>query len=382
MHRKPIPVKVERSLYAESLGYCLNPDCKEKIVTYEGDISEKAHIIEYCQSQDNSYENLIILCPNCHTRFDKNKDFTVEEITSWKKERQNEINKIIEKKYSSFEELEKQVKPLLLENKTIYNNYYLKGNKQQWKNFENVIILNNTKIKNLINKNEHLLEDYKHGENTNRKVVKDFMLHVEEFQRTRIDEEKMRGMIYPKKLNSIFGIKEDVRESFLQSVESLEILIDVYLQNHKLNYIDLGNERPYIQLNEFGENETILLDNIPRLKQLYFSYKCFRPTKVRLESLNFALKYLKENEINFNFKSLPNLREITINSNDIIFVYEYCLTQEYLMRNAFSNGKIIVNLHNWNGEKSISEDARELASDMGVKLWTMKQYYRYVHKIK
>ena len=137
----------------------------------------------------------------------------------------------------------------------------------------------------------------------------------------------------------------------MQSVESLEILIDVYLQNHKLNYIDLGNERPYIQLNEFGENETILLDNIPRLKQLYFSYKCFRPTKVRLESLNFALKYLKENEINFNFKSLPNLREITINSNDIIFVYEYCLTQEYLMRNAFSNGKIIVNLHNWNGEK-------------------------------
>ena len=106
------------------------------------------------------------------------------------------------------------MKPLLLENKTIYNNYYLKGNKQQWKNFENVIILNNTKIKNLINKNEHLLEDYKHGENTNRKVVKDFMLHVEEFQRTRIDEEKMRGMIYPKKLNSIFGIKEDVRESF------------------------------------------------------------------------------------------------------------------------------------------------------------------------
>lgn len=73
MNRKKIPIKVERSLYAESLGVCLNPECKEKIVNFDLDISEKAHIIEYCQSQDNSYENLIILCPNCHTRFDKNK---------------------------------------------------------------------------------------------------------------------------------------------------------------------------------------------------------------------------------------------------------------------------------------------------------------------
>ncbi|MBO1198380.1 HNH endonuclease [Staphylococcus simiae] len=382
MQRKTIPTKVQRTLYAESLGYCLNPDCKEKIVTYDRDISEKAHIIEYCQSQDNSYENLIILCPNCHTRFDKNKEFTVEEITSWKKERQKELNKIIEGKFSSFEELEKQVKPLLLNNQTIYNNYYLKGNKKQWENFENVIVLNNTKIRNLINENEDLFENYENGENTNRKVVEDFKLHVEEFQRTRIDEEKIRGILYPKKFNSIFGIQEDFHESFIPSVESLECLIDVYLQNNKLKYIDLGSERPYIQLNKSGENEKILLDNIPRLKQLYYSYNCFRKTKVRFESLNFALKYLKQNEINFNFKALPNLREIIINSNDIIFVYEYCLTQEYLMREAFSKGKIIVNLHNWNGEKCISEDARELANDMGIKLLSLNEYYPYVHSIK
>ncbi|UBH22393.1 HNH endonuclease [Macrococcus armenti] len=382
MQRKKIPVKVERSLYAESLGCCLNPNCRQRIVNYEGDISEKAHIIEYSQSHDNSYENLIILCPNCHTRFDRNEEFTIEEIKSWKKVRQKEISKILEERFSSFEELEKQVKPLLLENQTIYNNYYLKDNKRQWEKFENTIVVNNNKIKNLLNKNEHLFEDYNNGDNTNRKIVNSFILHVDEFQRTRLDGEKVREVLYPEKLNAIFGIEEDFHEFFLPSVESLECLVSVFLQCGKLDYIELGEERPFIQLNKLGKNEKIHLDNLPRLKQLYYSHKCFRQTKVRLNSLNFALKYLNKSNIKYSFKELPSLREITINSNNIIFVYEYCLTQEYLFRNAFPQGTTIVNLHNWNEDKSISADARDLASDMEIILLTLKEYYSYVHKIK
>lgn len=382
MQRKKIPVKVERSLYAESLGCCLNPNCRERIVNYEGDISEKAHIIEYSQSHDNSYENLIILCPNCHTRFDRNEEFTIEEIESWKKVRQKEISKILEEKFSSFEELEKQVKPLLLENQTIYNNYYLKDNKRQWEKFENTIVVNNNKIKNLLNKNEHLFEDYNNGDNTNRKIVNSFILHVDEFQRTRLDGEKVREVLYPEKLNAIFGIEEDFHEFFLPSVESLECLVSVFLQCGKLDYVELGEERPFIQLNKLEKNEKIYLDNLPRLKQLYYSHKCFRQTKVRLNSLNFALKYLNKSNIKYSFKELPSLREITINSNNIIFVYEYCLTQEYLFRNAFPQGTTIVNLHNWNEDKSISVDARDLASDMEIILLTLKEYYPYVHKIK
>lgn len=382
MARKNIPLNVMRSLYAESLGYCMNPDCKEKVVDFDGDISEKAHITEYYKTQDNSYENLIILCPNCHTKFDKNKDFTVKEVKSWKKQRQSELNNILEKTYSNFEELEKKVKPLLSENLSMYNNYYLQNNKQQWQKCENKIIINNTLIKNLLKKNENLLQDYKWDINSNKEIVKNFILHVDEFQRTRSDEEKMRTILYPKELNSIFGVKEDFQEDFIPSVESLESLINIFLKNDEFSHIELGEDKPYIQLNKLKNNKKIYLDDLPRIKQLYYTYNCFVSPKVRLKSLHFALKYLKNNNVEFKFRKLPNLREITVNSTNIIFVYEYCLTTEYLMREAYSEGSIIINLHNWNGEKSISKDAKDLAIKMNIKLLTMEEYYPYVRSIK
>lgn len=36
--------------------------------------AENAHLTPYAQGEDNSFENLICLCPNCHTKFDKNPD--------------------------------------------------------------------------------------------------------------------------------------------------------------------------------------------------------------------------------------------------------------------------------------------------------------------
>ena len=41
---------------------------------------------------------------------------------------------------------------------------------------------------------------------------------------------------------------------------------------------------------------------------------------------------------------------------------------------------IIVNLHNWNGDGCISKEAYEQADIMSVKLLTMNNFYKYVHK--
>lgn len=57
----------KRKLYAESMGRCMNPDCKIELFAENGDIIEKAHIDPYCETADNSFENLVLLCPNCHT---------------------------------------------------------------------------------------------------------------------------------------------------------------------------------------------------------------------------------------------------------------------------------------------------------------------------
>lgn len=48
-------------------GYrCAIPTCRFPI-------TENAHIVSWAESKNHSYENLIALCPNCHTLFDSGK---------------------------------------------------------------------------------------------------------------------------------------------------------------------------------------------------------------------------------------------------------------------------------------------------------------------
>ena len=84
MSRKPIEENVKRRLFAESMGRCMNPNCKAELFCGDGDIIEKAHIDPYCETEDNSFENLVLLCPNRHTNFDKNHAFSAEEVREWK----------------------------------------------------------------------------------------------------------------------------------------------------------------------------------------------------------------------------------------------------------------------------------------------------------
>ena len=128
MSRDSISVDVKRKLYAESMGRCMNPNCQVDLFGFDGDIIEKAHIDPYCKTADNSFDNLVVLCPNCHTNFDKNSAFTPEEVLGWKKIRQEEIKKIFCKRYDTFAELQNDIVPLLEENKSIYENYYLGNN--------------------------------------------------------------------------------------------------------------------------------------------------------------------------------------------------------------------------------------------------------------
>ena len=62
--RPAIPTEVKRRILMESGYRCAVPTCRFPI-------TEKAHIISWAESQDHSYENLIALCPNCHTMYDK-----------------------------------------------------------------------------------------------------------------------------------------------------------------------------------------------------------------------------------------------------------------------------------------------------------------------
>ncbi len=94
---RTIPQKIQNQLYALSWWRCQNPECNEKIIDLNSSISniwELAHIVWHSSDwprwnpdneHDNSFENLIVLCPNCHSKIDKSPwDYPIELLNKWK----------------------------------------------------------------------------------------------------------------------------------------------------------------------------------------------------------------------------------------------------------------------------------------------------------
>ena len=67
MQRDAISAAVKRAVLVEAGHRCAIPTCRATT-------TEIAHIVPWADSQDNSFDNLISLCPNCHTRFDHKKE--------------------------------------------------------------------------------------------------------------------------------------------------------------------------------------------------------------------------------------------------------------------------------------------------------------------
>lgn len=67
MERIPVPAEIKRAVLVEAGHRCAIPTCRATTI-------EIAHIVPWAESNDNSFENLIALCPNCHTRYDQKKE--------------------------------------------------------------------------------------------------------------------------------------------------------------------------------------------------------------------------------------------------------------------------------------------------------------------
>lgn len=380
MSREQIGVHVERALYAEAMGRCMNPDCQTELFIGEGDIIEKAHIDAYCETKDNSFDNLVVLCPNCHTKFDKLHLFTEEQIREWKIIRKKEVARFFSRKFISFDELGEVVIPILLENKACFENYYLSGNKTLWDKFECRTLVNNRKLKALFESNLHLFQSHSEKEYSNLHCIQQLIAHIDEFEATRCDEEKIRHVLFPAEINSMFGIAS-VSDYLLPSTESLEALIAKLKEKGIYKNIILGVDEPYISVVNGETSEKIMLKDTPRLRQLYHDYNCFRSTKVRLDSLNFVYTCLRMKKLKWKYTKANNLREINVNGVNFVFVYAYCLSEANLMSMVVPENSIIVNLHRWNGSLCISQKAYERAEQMKVKLMTTEEFHSYLNVI-
>ena len=217
---------------------------------------------------------------------------------------------------------------------------------------------------------------------SNLAVVNQLILHIDEFRDTREDDEKIRSVLFPTQINSIFGL-EPIYGRMLPSVEALECLIKKLQQDDKFIKISLGIKKPYIIYAKEEEDEfvTLFLEDTPRIRQMYFIEYCFKGIGVRLESLNFALQYLHINDIPFVIKDPKNLTDVIIKEKSFKFIYKYCLSKAELIALAPQKDLTIVNLHHWNGSSCISAEAYAQAEIMNVNLLTMDDYYKYVHQI-
>lgn len=381
MTSRYIAEDVRRRLYAESMGRCMNPSCRAELFVASGDIAEKAHIDPYCASADNSFENLVLLCPNCHTAFDKNHAFTPDEVLSWKKIRQDEIEQFFGGKCDSFDELKSRVVPLLLENQEIYKKYFLCGRRDLWDSFECVILSNNRKLKTLFSGNFHLLQSNDNPEYSNQSAVIRFIRHADEFELTRQSGSRIRSFIFPPEINSMFGI-EPIDDKVIPSTESLEALFVELIDRNLLVDVNLDSSRPSFTIEDGDETSKIYLSDSPRLRQLYHQYDCFRGIGVRLDSLLFAYGYIRKQGVDFIIPNLGCLSKILVQEVLVIFVYKYCFSRADLLVLNPDEGSVVVNLHNWNGMLCITSEATELADDMDVTLLTMDGFYDFIRGFK
>lgn len=210
-------------LFAESAGYCCNPLCRTPLFSEDRDyhIAEIAHIIsagakgpranEALSSLDLSqFDNLILLCPNCHTRIDKDEDFYPEEmLAGWKQDHGGRIRDVLSiRTFPDRGSARSAIERLLLENRQIHavygpDNDYRHNPESEvaaiWqRKVKSKIIPSSQHLVLILDANRALLTD------SEMETVEQYRQHVDDLIARHIAESQSHGILFPPQLNSIF----------------------------------------------------------------------------------------------------------------------------------------------------------------------------------
>jgi len=139
--RKAIPPATRLRLFSEAAGHCQKPDCLDTLFPVElgGDkhIAEMAHVIPHGEAgprhedrpagefDPDAFENLILLCPTCHTKIDKDPDgYPRNILLDWK---QNHVSSLAAKQgiraYDDRAQVRAAVAGVMAENKAIWDKF-------------------------------------------------------------------------------------------------------------------------------------------------------------------------------------------------------------------------------------------------------------------
>ena len=132
--------KTKLHLFADSAGFCQHPACHRTLFIDVGDstahIAEIAHIFaandtgprarsSLSQEERRNYQNLILLCPTCHTIVDKRpNEHPADLMKKWKHDHVTRIAEIFGAvKYASRRAVREAIEPALSENRIIFDEY-------------------------------------------------------------------------------------------------------------------------------------------------------------------------------------------------------------------------------------------------------------------
>ena len=308
------------------MGYCMKPGCEVNLMEPDSYIGETAHIVPFAVGRDMTYENLILLCRNCHKQADdyraKNPDGLRMQLINWRVEREREIRQIFSNSYKTFEELRNEVKPLLERNGEIFEDYGPDNSSPEvhvlWKKFEPEIIINNNKIELLLDKNKNLLPDHQ------KQIVSDFRRHAREFLNTRNFGAIVRKNLFPVGLLAIFGLNR-------------------------------------IEQRELSDGFDGLTSN----------------------DLKFFENWLDNNGIYYEMDKHLRFPKYTLNQKiRVVLCNAYCLSDYDLQEMYLTEGLFVVNMCNWHHD-TVSDNAYKFANLFGVKVFPFRQFFAFVHnKIK
>lgn len=200
--------QTQRRLFAASAGYCQNPGCvNELFVEAAGKsihIAEMAHVFaatdggprtnpSLSQEERGAFENLIMLCANCHTMVDKAPEaFPDKMILNWKREHENKLKGLFGVvKFGDRVSARQAVEPLLAKNHLIFKHYGPhidaannpeSGAAERWKRkMLTGILPNNRRMLAILDANHHLLG------NDEMEALEKFRQHIDDLEAFHVE---------------------------------------------------------------------------------------------------------------------------------------------------------------------------------------------------
>ncbi|QDH15029.1 HNH endonuclease [Oecophyllibacter saccharovorans] len=226
--RKAIPAETKLRLFSEASGHCQNPDCLEPLFPVElggaKHIAEMAHVVPHGEAgprredrpndsfDPDVFENLILLCPTCHTKIDKDPaSFPRNILLDWK---ENHLANLATKQgiraYVNRCIAREAIAGFMAENKAIWNRFapehgtdfnydpeseVAKG----WsKRMRSVILPNNYRIQAIIRANLGLATE------DERRIFAEFQEHVRGLAERHVCNVSGRAIRFPKAMEDMF----------------------------------------------------------------------------------------------------------------------------------------------------------------------------------